>query len=140
MSLKVEKVDTWAASVTDAPGRIATLLSTLSKSGVNLELVLARRSQERPGTGVILVRPIEGAAAVRAAHEAGFRKTIYLHTVRVEGPDKPGEGQRVIGALAKEGLNLSGLSAAVVDHKYVAHLALDTEADAERALAVLQKL
>ncbi len=140
MSLKVQRVDTWAASVDDAPGKMASLLSTLAKAGVNLELVLARRSQEKPGTGVILVTPIEGAAAERAAQQAGFRKTVYLHTVRVEGPDQTGEGQRVTRALAKEGLNLSGLSAAVVDHKYIAHLALDTEADAARAVSVLQAL
>lgn len=140
MPLKVERVDTWAASVTDAPGKVAALLSTLEKAGVNLEFVLARRSQEKPGTAVLLVRPIEGATAVRAALAAGFRKTAYLHTVRVEGPDKQGECQRLIGALEKEGFTLSSLTASVIDHKYVAHLALETEPEAAQAASVLQKL
>ncbi len=140
MALKVQRVDTWAATLDDAPGKVAEKLKMLAKAGVNLELVVAQRSPDKPGMGVVYVAPIDGAAAVRAAQAAGFRKTVYLHTVRVEGPDNTGEGHRVTAALAQEGLNLRGVSAASIDSKFLAHIALDTEQDAEKAIKALEKL
>jgi hypothetical protein len=140
MSLKVERVDTWAASLDDSPGKLAGMLSALTTAGVNLEFIHARRAPEKPGSGVIFVTPIKGAAAIRAAQDAGFRKTMYLHTVRVRGEDKSGEGHRIAQALAQEGLNLSALSGASLENKFTAHIALDSETDAARAMQVLRGL
>lgn len=140
MALKVTRVDTWAAAIEDQPGGLASKLSALAAGKVNLEFVIARREPERPGTGVAFVTPVKGAGQIRAAKEAGFAKTTNLHTVRVEGPDRAGEGARIASALAKAGLNVRGFSAAAIGRTFVAHIALDTVVDAAKAVQILKKL
>jgi len=140
MSLKVQKIDTWAASLEDKPGGLATKLTALAKAKVSLEFVIARRAPDKRGQGLVFVTPIKGAAGCRAAREAGFMKTESLHTVRIEGADKRGEGARIAEALAEKGLNLRGLSAAAINKKFVAHLALDSSADAAKAVRILRAL
>jgi hypothetical protein len=138
MALKVERVDTWAVSIEDKPGGLATKLNALADAGANLEFVIARREPEKPGTGVVFVTPIKGTAAVRVARQAGFAKTDSLHTVRIEGVDKPGQGAKIAQALAERGLNLRGLSAASLGRKFVAHVALGSAADAATAMRRLR--
>jgi hypothetical protein len=138
--MKAQRVDTWAASLKDKAGSLAAKLKALSAGGVNLEFVVARRSPEKRGTGVVFVTPIKGAKQVRAAKAAGFKKTTSLHTVRIEGADKRGQGVRLAQALADKGLNLRGMSAAAVGKKFVCHIALDTEANAAKAVRILEGL
>ena len=140
MALKIQRVDTWAAPLEDKPGELAAKLKGLAQAGVNLEFVIARRAPDKPGEGVVFVTPINGAAGTRAARAAGFIKTNSLHTVRIEGADKKGEGTKITQALAEQGLNLRGLSAAAVSKKFIAHLALDTAADAAKAVRILRAL
>lgn len=139
MALDIQRVDTWAASIEDKPGRLASKLNALTGAGVNLEFVIARRAPEKPGTGVVFVTPIAGSAQTRVAREVGFEKTKTLHTVRVEGPNKPGHGLNIVAALAAHGVNLRGFTAAAVGKRFVAHLALDNANDAAKAVRVLRK-
>jgi len=139
MTLKVAPVDTWAAALEDRPGSLAAKLGALAGAGVNLEFVIARRAPDQPGSGVVFVLPIRGAAGSRAAQKAGFARTKTLHTVRVEGSDKPGTGAKLTQALADLGLNLRGLSAAAIGRKFVAHVALDTAADAAKVVRALRR-
>ncbi len=138
--MQVERLDTWAASLKDEPGGLAEKLKALREAGANLEFVIARRTPEKPDAGVLFVIPIKGAGQVRAAKQAGFAKSDSLHSVRLEGPDKPGEGARITQALAEAGLNLRGFSAAALGRKFVAYIAVDSPADATKAMRVLQKL
>ncbi len=140
MALKVQKVDTWKAMLKDKPGELATKLSALANAGINLEFVIARRAPEKPGTGVVFVAPIEGPANGRAAQQNGFQKTLSMHTVRVEGPDRKGEGAKIAEALAEKGVNLRGFSAASINKKFVAYLALDSSAQAGLAVRALKRL
>jgi len=140
MALKVQKVDTWAASLEDTPGSLAGKLNALTKGGVNLQFVIARRAPDKPGTGVVFVTPIQGSAGRRAAQEAGFQKTDSLHTVQVQGPDKRGRGAAMMQALADGGLNLRGVSAAAIGTKFIGYIALDTQADAAKAVRLLRAL
>ena len=140
MTMKAQRVDTWAAAMGDQPGSLAAKLQALSTAGVNLQFVIARRAPEKPGTGVVFVTPIQGAAACRAARQAGFKKTDRLHTVQIQGTDKLGQGTRITRALAESGLNLRGLSAATLGTKFVSYVALDTPADAANAIRVLRAL
>ena len=89
---------------------------------------------------MVFVTPIKGAKVVKAAKAGGFSKTDSLHSLRVEGGDKPGMGAKLTKALADAGINLLGLSAAALGKTYVAHLALDTAQDAAKAAGVLKKL
>jgi hypothetical protein len=140
MALKATRVDTWAATIKDQPGGLSAKLETLAAAGVNLEMVIARRAPEKPGTGVVFATPITGAAGLAAAKRAGFRRTPSLHTIRVEGPDKAGQGARITTALAEAGINLRGFSAAAIGKKFVAHVAVDTAAAGARAMKVVAKL
>jgi hypothetical protein len=140
MALKVERVDTWAAQIEDMPGSLAAKLNALSGAGVDLEFVIARRAPEKEGTGVVFVTPIEGAAQSRVAKEVGFQRTKTLHTVRIEGPNKPGHGLNIAEALASQGLNLRGFTAAAIGGKFVVHVALDSAADASKALRALRQM
>jgi hypothetical protein len=140
MTLKIQRVDTWAASIQDKPGGLAAKLNALAGAGVNLEFVIARRAPDRPRAGVVFVTPIKGASGRRAAKQAGFKKTDKLHTLRIEGADRKGQGARIARALAEKGLNLRGLSAAAINKKFVAHIALDSSADATKAANALKGL
>jgi len=140
MKLKVSRTDTWATTIDDRPGGLADKLAALATAGANLEFIIARRAPERRGSGVMFVTPLKGAKQIKAAEAAGFEKTGSLHSLRVEGADKPGMGAKLTRALAEAGINLRGLSAAALGKQYVTHLALDTAQDAAKAATVLKKL
>ncbi len=140
MKLSVTRTDVWAASIEDRPGGLADKLLALAGAGANLEFMIARRSPEKSGTGVVFVTPIKGARQVKAAKAAGFQKTEALRSLRVEGADKLGVCAKITKALADAGVNLRGLSAAALGRKFVTHLALDTAEEATKAIAILKKL
>ena len=94
MALKVSKADVWAVTIDDRPGGAAEKLETLSKAGADLEMVLARRTAEQPGKGVMFVTPLKGKKALDAAQQSGMGKPDTIHSVRIEGGDKPGLGSR----------------------------------------------
>ena len=140
MKLNVSRTDTWAAMIDDRPGGVADKLAALAAAGANLEFILARRAPERRGSGVVFVRPLKGAKQIKAAEAAGFQKTEGVHSLLIEGVDKPGVGAKLTRALAEAGINLRGLSGAAIARRYVFHLALDTAKDVAKAAAVLKKL
>jgi hypothetical protein len=140
MAMKAERVDTWAATIKDQPGGLSAKLETLAAAKVNLEFIIARRSPDKPGTGVVFVTPISGAAGLAAAKKAGFKKTPSLHSVRVAGPNKAGQGAKITTALAEAGVNLRGFSAAAIGNKFVAHVAVDTAAAAAKTIKVVSGL
>jgi hypothetical protein len=140
MKLNVSRADVWAATIDDRPGGLAGKLSSLAEAGADLEFMIGRRTPERSGKGVVYVTPLKGARQVKAAQSAGFQKTKQLHSIRIEGADKKGVGAKLTQALADAGINLRGISAAALGNKFVTHLALDSAADATKAVGVLKKL
>jgi len=138
MAMHVSRVQVWAAAIEDRPGGTSEKLRALAEAGANLEFAIARRTPEKGG-GVLFVAPVEGDA-VGAAQAAGFSVAEGLHNLRVEGPDAPGLGSRLTGALAEAGINLRGVSAAAIDGKMVCYLAFDADADAAKAEDVLAGL
>jgi hypothetical protein len=140
MKLKVTRVDVWAASIADRPGGLAGKLDALAKAKANLEFIIARRAPDHPGKGVVFVTPLTSPNQVSAARKMGFKRTAALHSVRIEGADRPGLGAKLTRALAAARINLRGFSAAAIGKRFVAHLALDTGAAANKAVQVLKKL
>ena len=140
MKLNISRTDTWAATIDDRPGGLSDKLAALAAAGANLGFVIARRAPEQRGSGVVFVTPLKGAKQIKAAEAVGFQKTGSLHSLRVEGADKPGMGAKLTKALADAGINLRGFSAAALGKRYVTHLALDKAQDAAKAAAVLKKL
>ena len=139
MKLEVKRTDVWAASIEDRPGGLAEKLVALADAGANLEFIIARRAPEKSGTGVVFVTPLTGAKQVKAAKAGGFDRTEALHSIRIEGVDKPGIISQLAKSLADAGINLRGLSAAATGKKFLAHLALDSAEDAAKALRVLKQ-
>ena len=139
MALKVTKADVWAVTLEDRAGGAADKLEGLAKGGANLEMVLARRT-ETPGKGVMFVTPLKGAKAMKAAQEAGMGKPENIHSVRIEGGDKPGLGAKITRALGDAGISFRGLTAHAIGKKFVCNIALDSAEDADRAAKLLKKL
>jgi hypothetical protein len=139
MELMVERVDVWAASIKDQPGGLAQVLEALHAEGADLDFILARRAADKPGTGVVFVTPLRGDKEIAAATELGFNVTHSVHSVRVEGSNQPGLAARVTKLLADARINVRGLSAAVLGTRFILYLGLDSEADADKALGVLQQ-
>lgn len=140
MKLKITREDVWVAGIKDKPGGLAAKLADLTRAGANLAFVIARRESSIPGTGVVFVTPLKGAAQLKAARQAGFAKSKSLHSLRILCADRKGLGAEVTRALAKEGINLRGFSGAALAKQCVFHLAFDKVSDARKAAAVLKKL
>jgi hypothetical protein len=140
MKLKVTEVDVWAASIEDRVGGLAEKLATLTAAGSNLGFVVAHKASEQTDKGVVFVNPLKGAKQVRAATAAGFLPSGSVRSLRIEGTDKPGLGAKMTKALAEEGINLRGLSAAAIGTRFVCYLAFDTAEDAEKALRTVKNL
>ena len=138
MAILVERVDVWAASIQDEPGALATKLEVLAQAGADLDFVISRRAPDKPGTGVVFVTPIRGDVEVAAAAEAGFAVSQSLHSLRIEGDNEPGICAALCRKLADTGINLRGISAAVIGARFIIYIALDTAEDAAKAMGVLQ--
>ncbi len=139
MSLTVKRVDVWAATIEDEPGGLARKLAALAEAGADLEFAVARRAPDKPGTGVVFVTPLRGDAETTAAAKTGFAVADSLHSVRIEADNKSGVGAQLTKKLADAGLNLRGLSAAVIADRFIMYLALDTGDDAAKAMSLLQE-
>jgi hypothetical protein len=139
MAYAINKVDVWAGEIADRPGGLASTLEGLQNAGANLAFIIARRAPDKPGTGVVFVTPIKGAKQKTAAGTAGLQTTDSLHSLRVEGPDRPGLGTKMTRALADGGINLRGISAAALGRRSVTYFAFDSGADADAAARILRK-
>jgi hypothetical protein len=133
MRVDVSSVDVWAVSIKDKPGALAEKLDALARADVDLEFVIARRTHEKPGKGVVFVTPVKGPRQIRAARKAGFEKTKSLHGIRLATGNKPGYAAELTGKLADAGINLRGLSGAAIGNRAIFHIAFDSAADASKA-------
>ena len=138
-NLIVERVDVWAATIEDKPGGLAKILTGLKDAGADLDFVIARRAPEKPGTGVVFVTPLRGDREVAAASTLGFNVTSSLKSLRIEGENKPGVASALTNRLADAGINLHGLSAAVIGTKFIIYISLDNAEDAAKAAKILKK-
>ena len=139
MAMKIAKVDVWAATIKDRPGGLAEKLAPLPKAGANLAFVIARRQPNKPGKGVVFVTPIKGGKQIAAAKKAGFKRARSLRSLVVRGADRRGLGSKMTVALAQAGINLRGLSAAVVGKEFVAYFAFDKPSDGSKAARILKR-
>jgi len=140
MYLEVERVDVWAATIQDETGALASLLKGLQKAGADLQFVIARRSPDRPGKGVVFVTPLLSEQEKNAASRLGFNVTQSLQSVRVRGQDRAGIVADLAQELAKGGINLRGVSASVIGSQFIAFMGFDSPDDVTRAVDVLGRL
>jgi predicted amino acid-binding ACT domain protein len=138
MELLVERVDVWAAAIQDKPGGLAMLLDALRSAGADLQVIIARRAPDKPGTGVVFVTPLQSDREIRVAAQVGFNVSQSLHSVRVMGQDRPGVAAELTQKLADAGINLRGFSASVIGKQFAAYVAVDSLADANKAVQILR--
>lgn len=139
MDLIVEAVEVWAASIKDKVGGLARLLAGLRDAGADLDFILARRTPEKPGLGVVFVTPLRGDREVEAAAQLGFNVSNSVRSVRIEGENRPGVTAEITAKLAAAGISLRGLSASVSGARFVIFIGLDSAEDAKKALNILQQ-
>ncbi len=139
MNLTVENVDVWAAGVPDATGSLANVLTTLREVGADLELVIARRAAEKPGTGVVFIAPLRGDEEIKTAAMLGFNITNSVNALRVQGDDEPGIAGKVTEKLADCGIPLRGLTTAVIGSRFIMYIGLDSAEDTTLAINCLKQ-
>jgi hypothetical protein len=137
MAFEIGKVDIWVGELSDRPRALMKKLEALTQAGASLEFVIAR--PDKRGKAVVFMAPLNGAAQLQAAQEAGLSKAARMHTLRVVGPDRVGLGEVITRALADEGLNLRGLSAAAIGGRSATYLRFANANDAQRARQALKR-
>ncbi|HXG09452.1 MAG TPA: amino acid-binding ACT [Gemmataceae bacterium] len=140
MGFRLDRVHVWSGEVADRPGGVAAKLAPLAQAGANLEFIFTQRRPDKPGTGILYVAPVTGAAQVRAARAAGLSETHDPVVLRVEGDNEAGLGHRLTQQWALAGISFQGLTMSVLGDKFVGYAAFDTVADANRAAAILGDL
>jgi hypothetical protein len=134
----VERVDVWSASIADKTGGLSWLLKGMDEAGADFNFIIARRSPEKPGSGVVFVTPIRGDREVKAANTLGFSLTRSVDAVCFEADNKPGATARLTGLIADAGINIRGLSVAEIGTRFVAYIGFDSTNDAEKAIGIFQ--
>lgn len=134
----VERADVWSASIADRTGGLSWLLKGMDEAGADFNFIIARRTPENPGSGVVFVTPIRGDREVKAASTLGFSLTRSVDAVRYEADNKPGATARLTELLADAGINIRGLSVAVIGTRFVAYIGFDSPSDAEKAIGIFQ--
>jgi predicted amino acid-binding ACT domain protein len=140
MKLKITRAQMWKSTIDDRPGGAAAVLGPVAKAGANFEFTFARRAPELPGKGLLFALPVKGKKVLEAAQAAGLAAAADMHTLRIEGADKPGTTAAIARALAGAGISFRALSATAVGRNFRAFLVLDSAEDAARAAGVLKKL
>jgi len=138
MEFLVEREDVWIATLEDKPGALAAKLAALADAGANLDFVIARRSPDRPGMGVMFVTPLRGDDELKAASETGFSAANRLHSIRVEGENVKGLAGKVSEKLGAAGINMRGFSGAVIGKRFVLHIAFDSVDAQEKATRIIK--
>jgi hypothetical protein len=140
MSFKWDRVHVWSCEITDQPGSVASKLSTLAQADANLEYIFTKRLPHKPGFGVLYVAPVTGPAQVRAAKGAAMHEVDHPIVRRIEGDNEAGLAHHVTQQWAIAGINLQGLTMAVLEKKFIGYAAFDTVNDANRAAQILADL
>ena len=138
MNMIIERAHVWVASLDDQPGGLAEVLQPLKGAGADLDFIIARRTAEQPGKGVVFVTPLRSDREIAAAADLGFNLANSIHSVRVQGQNRAGLAADLVQTLATAGLGVRGLSAAELGTRFVMYVGFDSEADADQALRVLQ--
>ena len=139
MDLIVKRVDVWAAPIKDQAGGLARTLKGLKEAGADLDFVIARRTPEDPGKGVVFVTPLRGDREIAAAANLGFNVTRSVYAIRVDGDNRPGLAADVTKILAEAGITLRGFSAAVIGPRFIFYIGFDSKEDAKKAVQLLQQ-
>lgn len=137
MSLKIAKVEVWAADIRNRPGMLARVLEALTNAGAQLEFIVARRVTDN--TSRVFVAPLRSKKERSAAADVGMTQAKGLHTIRIEAPDRIGLAAEISRAVADAGVNIRGVSAATIGKKSVIYMGFATEEELKLGSRVAKK-
>ena len=137
MAYKISIVDVWAGDIVNKPGMLARVLEGVSNAGAKLEFMIARKASDT--TSRVFISPIKGKKVKQAAADVGLVPTQNMHALCIEGTDRPALGADITRAVAAQGINLRGASAAAIGKRAVVYLAFDSAEDSEKAAKIAKK-
>ena len=139
MTIRIKRIGLWRTEVPSRPGALAEALEPLAHGKADLKVVRVHAAPSGAGRLAIEVYAGEGKRVARVAQAAGF-SLVPLTTVLLQGDNRPGLAYAVADAIAWAGIGVSDLDAEVVGTRYSAILTFGSEADAEKAVAVIRKV
>lgn len=136
MAFEITKIEVWAGEIQDRPGALAEALEAVQRVGANLDFIVVRPSEEKPGQGVVFLSPLFGADQINAATHAGLSRS-RIHALRLLGPDRPGLAAGVCRTLADAGINITGMTGAVIGERAILYLRFESDAELVSAARIL---
>jgi len=124
MPVTVKKAVLWRRELDNRPGALAGVLEPLVRAGANFQIAMGYR--------------FPGNESTSAAQGAGLQPSS-IPTLVVTGDDRPGLGYALAQGMADAGINLAFLVAQVLGRKYSAIFGFESEADADRAAAIIKR-
>jgi hypothetical protein len=138
MAVTIRRITIWRCEVEDRPGALAGVLEPLTAARADLDVVMGYRIPGQHQRAVLEVWPVSGRRLSEAAEAVGLKPSA-TPTLLALGDDRPGLGHTLARALADAGINVVFLVAQVVGRRYSAVFGFESDADADRAAAILRK-
>jgi hypothetical protein len=138
MAITVKKVVLWRRELDNRPGALAAVLEPLARAGADLQIAMGYRFSGNEARAAVELAPVEGKKAAAAAQTAGLQPS-GIPTLIVTGDNRPGLGYAISRSMADAGINMAFLVAQVLGRKYSAIFGFESQADADRASAVIKR-
>lgn len=138
MPVNVKKVALWRCELDNRPGALARVLEPLARAGSDLQVAMGYRFPGNEGRAAVEVAPVTSRKATAAAQGAGMQPS-GIPTLIVAGDNRPGLGFALSKGMADAGINMAFLVAQVVGRRYSAVFGFESDADADRAAAIIKK-
>lgn len=138
MPVSVKKVVLWRRELDNRPGALATVLEPLVRAGADFQIAMGYRFPGNETRAALELAPVTGKKGTAAAQGAGLQPS-GIPTLIVAGDDRPGLGYALAQGMADAGINMSFLVAQVMGRKYSAVFGFESEADADRAAAIIKR-
>jgi hypothetical protein len=138
MSVAIKKVTLWRAEVDNKPGTLRGVLAPLAAVGADLQVVTGGRCPGDKRKAVIEIGPLTGKKTAAAASKAGLTASSIPSLV-VQGVNHPGIGHAIAEAIAEARINVTFLSAQVIDSQFSAVIGFANETAAGEAAVLIKK-
>jgi hypothetical protein len=138
MAVTVKKATLWRRELSNKPGTLAETLKPFAKSNVNLQVIMGYTFPQ-PGQGAVEVWPVTDAKSEQAAKEAGLQPAKDIHTLVVEGDDRPGIGYEIASAVGAAQINMHFAIMHVIEKRYIGLFGFGSEADANKAEGLIKQ-
>ncbi len=138
MPVTVKKVALWRREMDNRPGALAAMLEPLARAGTDLQVAMGYRFPGNESRAAVEVAPVTSRKATVAAQGARLQPS-GIPTLIVAGDNRPGLGFAIAQGMADAGINMAFLVAQSVGRRYSAVFGFESDADADRAVAIIKK-